>query len=168
MLERIKRNYFLFYFQAGQTAAKVCKVANKILLPIAIAVDVYQGGKAIVKDVDRGTTRNSVETGARIAGGWGGGFGGAAGGAAIGTAFLPGIGTIIGGIIGGISGGIGGSVGAEKLTEVISDEFEYDIDEGEKPCRRCRRRYKYRKYVRKDNGYCDECLSDECLSVQLN
>ena len=46
----------------------MCKTANKVLLPIAIAVDVYQGGKAIVKDVDRGTSRNTVETTARIAG----------------------------------------------------------------------------------------------------
>jgi len=133
------------------------KTANKVLVPVAIAMDVVQGGVAIAEDFDNGTTRNTVETSASIAGGWGGGFAGASGGAALGTAIFPGIGTIVGGILGGVAGGVGGSVGAQKTVQAISDACEYDIEWGDKPCRRCNRRYQYRKYQKKDDGYCDEC-----------
>lgn len=128
-----------------------------MLLPIAIAMDVVQGGIAIAEDIDNGTIRNTVETSASIAGGWGGGFGGAAGGAAVGTAVFPGIGTIVGGLIGGIAGGIGGSIGAQKTVQFFGDKCNLDVEWGKKPCRRCRRRYQYRKYQRKDDGFCDQC-----------
>ena len=145
------------YLKVAENVAKGCKVANKVLLPVAIAVDVVDGGKAIYHDIDRGTSRNTVETGAAIAGGWGGGYGGATCGAAIGSLIFPGIGTIIGGIVGGIGGGIGGSLISGKVAECIGDDCGYDIELAREPCRRCKRYYRYRKYLRKDNGYCDDC-----------
>ena len=60
---------------------------------MAVAFDTYREAKAIYADVQHGTTRNSVETAASIAGGWSGGFGGATTGAYLGTMIFPGIGT---------------------------------------------------------------------------
>lgn len=160
-IDRLINAEFALFFQASQTTAKYLKVVNKVLIPVAIAVDIYQGGKAIVHDYSLGSTRNTVETTASIGGGWLGGYGGAASGAAIGSAIFPGIGTIVGGIAGGIAGGIGGSVGAGKVVELIGDELEYNVEFGEKPCQKCGKKYKYKKYVRKDNGHCDECSA--CL-----
>lgn len=133
------------------------KNVNKVLVPVAIAMDAVQGGMAIADDFNHGTTRNTVETTASIAGGWGGGFGGAASGAALGTAAFPGIGAIVGGIVGGIAGGVGGSVGAQKTVQAIGDACEYNIEWANKSCHPCGKRYQYRKYQRKDDGYCDEC-----------
>jgi hypothetical protein len=82
-------------------------------------------------------------------------------GAALGTAIFPGIGTILGGIAGGIFGGVGTSLAAGKVTEIISDKYSYDIAEGENPCMNCSQKYKFRKYLRKDNGLCDECQPDD-------
>ena len=155
--EREEESRKMIFFQAAQKTAKVIKGANKVLIPVAIAMDAVQGGMAIADDYDYGTTRNTVETSASIAGGWGGGFGGAAGGASIGTAIFPGIGTIVGGIVGGIAGAMSGSVGAQKAVEAIGDACEYNIEWARNPCRRCGKRYQYRKYQRKDDGYCDEC-----------
>jgi len=56
------------------------QVVNKVLIPIAVAVDVAREGRAIYDDFQLGSTRNSVETAATIAGGWSGGFGGASAG----------------------------------------------------------------------------------------
>jgi hypothetical protein len=45
-------------------------------MPVAIAVDVLQTGVSVYNDGKHGTTRNTVETVASVAGGWGGGYGG--------------------------------------------------------------------------------------------
>ena len=58
-----------FFFQAAQKTAQVMKTANKVLLPVAIAMDVVQVGIAIAGDIDNSTSRNTVETSASIAGG---------------------------------------------------------------------------------------------------
>ncbi len=65
--------------QAGTGAARVAKVVhkvNKVAVPVAIAIDTVQTGIAIYEDIQQGTTRNTVETAATVAGGWAGGYGG--------------------------------------------------------------------------------------------
>jgi hypothetical protein len=144
---------------AGEGMAKFCTAVNKInkvAVPLAIAVDVVVTGVAVKHDIDNGTSRNTVETVASVAGGWGGGYGGAVGGAALGTAICPGIGTIFGGIIGAIGGGIEGSIGASAAVNKIGDAYDYDIVE--KNCKKCGRRFKVRKYRgEKSNQICPKC-----------
>lgn len=120
-------------------------------------IDTARAGFAIYEDVKNDSSRNTVETVASIAGGWGGGYGGALGGAALGTAIFPGIGTIVGGIIGGIGGGIGGSLLAGEVTEAIGDGLEYDIEV--KKCKKCNKKFKIRKYRGQDCNqvYCSKC-----------
>jgi hypothetical protein len=153
-------NLFYFLTQAVETTAKIAKGANKVLLPVAIAMDTVQAGMAVYDDVNHGTSRNTVESAISIAGGWVGGNAGAYGGAALGTAVFAGVGTIVGGIVGGVAGGIAGGLGASTVTDAIADAAEYDIVDAPRPCKKCGRRYKYRKYQRKDNGYCDECNNE--------
>ncbi|THD24874.1 hypothetical protein D915_004315 [Fasciola hepatica] len=109
---------------AAKTAARVGKTinkANKVLVPVAVAMDAVSLGRAVGDDVKNGTSRNSVSTAVEIAGGFGGAYGGAAGGAALGTMICPGVGTIVGGLVGSLVGGIGGSLGAEAVTNAIGD-----------------------------------------------
>jgi hypothetical protein len=47
---------------------------NKYLFPIAVTVDCIQTGIALQKDYQTGTTRNTVEKAANVAGTWGGGY----------------------------------------------------------------------------------------------
>uniref|UniRef100_A0AC34GB55 Uncharacterized protein n=1 Tax=Panagrolaimus sp. ES5 TaxID=591445 RepID=A0AC34GB55_9BILA len=141
---------------AAQTTGKVLQKVNKVAVPIAIAIDTARVGYAIYKDVDNGTSRNVVETGASVAGGWGGGYVGAAGGAAIGTAIFPCLGTFVGAIVGGIVGGIGGSLGAAKLTQVVGDKLEYNVKK--RKCRGCKKTFKARFYKGEKNQWlCKEC-----------
>ena len=135
----------------------MAKYANKVAVPVAVAVDVVSVGVAGKNDYDHGTTRNTTEAVASAAGGWAGAAGGACAGAAVGSACFPGVGTAAGGVIGGIVGGVGGGFGASAATEAIGDACDYDVVEGAKPCKKCGRKYKYRKYKRKDNGLCDKC-----------
>uniref|UniRef100_A0A914PQH9 Glycine zipper domain-containing protein n=1 Tax=Panagrolaimus davidi TaxID=227884 RepID=A0A914PQH9_9BILA len=114
---------------------------NKILLPIAIAIDTARIGHAVYKDYKnddlKKKPKETIKTTSSVAGGWSGGFlGGWAGGqsgtlagGAIGACFggvgaVPGaaIGCILGSITGAITGGIGGSFAAEKIAEKICDE----------------------------------------------
>lgn len=65
--------------QAGKGVATFCKYANKVnkvVVPVAIAIDTVRVGVSVYKDNSNGTTRNTVETVASVVGGWGGGFGG--------------------------------------------------------------------------------------------
>ena len=57
-----------------------------------------------------------------------------------------------GAFTGAVVGGMGVSWASGKVAEAIGDAAEYDIVEAPKPCRGCGRRYKYRKYQRKDTG----------------
>uniref|UniRef100_A0A914QBV5 Uncharacterized protein n=1 Tax=Panagrolaimus davidi TaxID=227884 RepID=A0A914QBV5_9BILA len=90
-------------FSAAKFAGKVLDKANRIALPVAVAIDIGRLGLATYEDYKNGTIRNVVETCASIAGGYGGGYGGAVAGATIGTAIFPGPGTFGGAIVGGIA-----------------------------------------------------------------
>lgn len=114
-------------YEASGKFAKGMNKANKVLVPVAVAVDVVRTGKSMYDDNKHNTTRNTVKTAAEIGGGWGGGFAGAASGAALGTSIFPGVGTMIGGIVGGISGGVAGSIVAEKTVDALGDHFGYDV-----------------------------------------
>lgn len=140
---------------AAEATAKTLKTANKVLLPVAIAVDAISIGRGIKNDYDNGTTRNTGEAVAGVAGAWVGGGGGAALGALAGTAVCPGVGTLVGTIIGGIGGGVGGGIGAEKATQVYGDYKGWDIEE--KTCQRCGKRFKSRKYSGERSDYCLVC-----------
>ncbi|XGW20666.1 hypothetical protein V3C99_004000 [Haemonchus contortus] len=107
------------------------RVANKMLLPAAIAIDSVRLGMSIQQDIDQDNTipTNTVKSASSIAGGWGAGYGGAVGGATAGTAIFPGVGTVIGGVVGGVVGAVGGSIAGEKIAEKVMDK----IDQGGKP-----------------------------------
>lgn len=65
--------------KAVKTATQVgnyLNKANKVLVPVAIGVNIVQTGFAINEDVERGTSRNTVETLANVGGGWAGGYAG--------------------------------------------------------------------------------------------
>ena len=123
--------------------AKVMRTINKVALPVAIVLDSVRLGCAIYDDVKRddGKVKQTVKTGASIAGGWTGGAAGAVGGselgaligASVGALFggvgaIPGaaIGSIIGGIFGSVGGGVAGSYGAEALASMALSSDEED------------------------------------------
>ncbi|KAA0190149.1 hypothetical protein FBUS_11003 [Fasciolopsis buskii] len=143
----------------GKTAAKLGKTinkANKVLVPVAIAMDTVTLGLAVREDVKNGTSRNSVSTAVGIAGGFGGAYGGAAAGAALGSLMCPGVGTIIGGLVGSVVGGVGGSVGLEAVTNAIGDEVGWDVEK--RKCKSCGKLFKIRKYEgEKDTYLCERC-----------
>uniref|UniRef100_A0A914XYZ1 Uncharacterized protein n=1 Tax=Panagrolaimus superbus TaxID=310955 RepID=A0A914XYZ1_9BILA len=144
-------------FSAGKKAFQVLDNVNKVAVPVAIAIDTVRIVYAVYKDIGNGTSRNIVETGAGIAGGWSGGYGGAMGGAAIGTAIMPGIGTLVGAGVGGIVGGIGVGIGAEKLAEFVSDKFDYNVKK--QICPGCQKIFKAKLYKgEKDRILCENCL----------
>lgn len=128
--------------------AKVMQKVNKVALPIAVVLDTVRLGCAVYDDIERndGKPKQTVKTGASIAGGWtggvAGGMGGVEAGAAIGGAIgacfggvgaIPGaaIGSIVGGIVGSIGGGVAGSYGAEALAGMAfsSDDEESDKED---------------------------------------
>ncbi|VDO06776.1 unnamed protein product [Haemonchus placei] len=123
-----------FVQAAVQGASKlphIERVANKMLLPAAIAIDSVRLGMSIQQDIDQENKipKNTVKSASSIAGGWSAGYGGAVGGATAGTAIFPGVGTVIGGVVGGVVGAVGGSLAGEKIAEKVMDQ----IDQGGKP-----------------------------------
>ena len=126
--------------------AKFMQKVNKVALPVAIASDAARLGCAIHNDFTRkdGKPKQTVKTGASIAGGWTGGIlggmGGVEAGATMGSSIgllfggvgaIPGaaIGSIVGGIVGSISGGAAGSYGAETLAGAAFSSDDEDSDE---------------------------------------
>lgn len=139
---------------AGKYAVKTLQWVNRGIIVAAVAADAYRTGSNIAKDWECGSSRNTVECAANIAGGWGGGWGGATGGAALGTAIFPGIGTIVGGIIGGVAGGIGGSVATTAATEYFFDKLDYDMDKYY--CPKCKEEFEVRRYENESRD-CPHC-----------
>ena len=93
---------------------KVAKVANKVMVPVAIATSVY----------DISTSDNKAKAIAKNAGGWAGAYMGAETGAAAGAAigvWFGGVGAIPGAAIGGLIGGIGGWFAGESAGEATYD-----------------------------------------------
>ncbi|VDO31922.1 unnamed protein product, partial [Haemonchus placei] len=107
------------------------RVASKMLMPAAIAIDSVRLGMSIQQDIDQDNKipKNTVKSASSIAGGWGAGYGGAVGGATAGTAIFPGVGTVIGGVVGGVVGAVGGSIAGEKIAEKVMNQ----IDQGGEP-----------------------------------
>ncbi|KAL5273917.1 hypothetical protein ACFFRR_000591 [Megaselia abdita] len=157
------------YKASGNIAkgAEFMSSANKVLVPVAIAVDVARTGKSMYDDSKHNTTRNTAKTAAGIGGGWGGGFGGAASGAFLGTAICPGIGTMIGGFIGGISGGVGGSILAEKAVDTIGDYYEYNVVKS--ICLVCDEEFLIRLYLgeEKNNLFCIPCYYIQLYHIYM-
>ena len=90
--------------QAG-IASVAGKVGGKVLTPIGVAMDAYDG-------YDTHGVGGAVGS---AAGGFAGFAGGAAGGAALGTMVMPVVGTAIGGIVGGLAGGVGGAEAGKRV-----------------------------------------------------
>lgn len=153
------------YEASGKLAkgAEFMNKANKVLLPLAVTVDVVRTGKSMYDDNKHNTTRNTIKTAAEIGGDWGGGYGGAAACAAIGTAFLPGVGTMIGGIAGGICGGVAGSYAAEKTVDALGDRFGYDVIKG--ICLVCDEEFIIRVYLGESEE--NQVFCTPCYHVQL-
>ena len=120
--------------------AKFMQKVNKVALPVAIALDTVRFGCAVYNDLNRkdGKPKQTVKTGASIAGGWTGGIAGGMGGVKAVTAIggfigalfggagaIPGaaIGSIVGGILGSIGGRVAGSYGAEALAGTAVSSF---------------------------------------------
>lgn len=65
--------------QVGLKAAKLAQIVNKVnkyIVPVAITIDTIRTGCSVIRDCKHGTSRNTVETVASIAGGWGMGYAG--------------------------------------------------------------------------------------------
>lgn len=125
-------------------------------IPIAIAIDTIQVGFAIINDMKNETSRRTVETVARVGGGWFGGFGGGTSGAFIGSLILPGMGTLVGALVGAIAGGITLAVTADNVVNKIGDAYSYDIID--RKCSMCKKNFRIRKYQgEKEKAICDEC-----------
>lgn len=98
----------------------------------AVAVGAVLDGISLFKEVQTsrqtGNWGNTVQEGARIAGGWTGAVAGAkaagSAGAAIGTLIAPGIGTIVGGAVGGLIGGAVGYLAGSSLASTIAGWFK--------------------------------------------
>ncbi|MGL5964580.1 MAG: hypothetical protein ACRCZ2_09350 [Fusobacteriaceae bacterium] len=104
-------------------------VTGAVVTVVMSSADVYRmfQGKASGKQVAKTITKSA----AGVAGGTGGMLAGAGAGAAIGS-IVPVIGTTIGGFVGGFFGAFSGGAAAQKVTEVIMDdwlEIKDDIDE---------------------------------------
>lgn len=141
----------------GQAGARS---AENVILPAAVALEAFHLANSAWKDHKRDTTRNTTGNAVSATAGIGGGYGGAIAGAALGSAIVPGVGTLIGGIVGGLFGGVGGSVASQEVFDAVSDAFDYDLEDADNPCRGCKARYQYRKYLGKDPGYCEDCLKE--------
>lgn len=157
-------------YQASGTLAKGAEfvgTANKILLPVAVTVDVIRTGKSIYDDNKHNTSRNTTKTVGGIGGAWGGGFGGGAAGAAIGTAIFPGVGTLIGGIIGGMTGGISGNIVAEKVVDKVGDLCGYDVIKA--ICLVCDEEFMIRLYLgaTKCDLFCTPCYYIQLYHIYM-
>lgn len=104
--------------EALYRGAKYLKYGGRILLVVALGVDVY----SVV------VAKKRWRRGVRVLAGWGGAWTGCevvgAGGAAAGTAVEPGGGTAIGGFLGCMVGGVAGSAGASWVTGKAYDWIE--------------------------------------------
>ncbi|CAG2172102.1 unnamed protein product [Oppiella nova] len=116
---------------------------DDMLFAVSIGFDMYRAGTAIYQDYGHGTTRNTLMTGAKIAGGWSGAPVGALIGAKIGS-LLPGLGTIIGGLAGGIAGGVYGPEYTQGAVSAICDKLGHDIQT--KPCTLCDQSFQAKVY----------------------
>lgn len=84
---------------------------GKVFKPIGVVTDALDLKQAYEKDGGK-IGKETIKTGAGIAGGWGGAVAGAKlgalGGAALGS-FVPVVGNVVGGVVGGIVGGVVGA-----------------------------------------------------------
>ncbi|CAL2038491.1 unnamed protein product [Caenorhabditis brenneri] len=121
---------------AAGGAGKVLNVVNKVapvLTAASVAYDVYQVKECVGKDIENGSSRNTIKKLATTATTAAVGLTGSTVGATIGTFFFPGVGTRI-----------GGGVGGENASEAILDTLNYDIDY--MICENCQREFQHRRY----------------------
>ncbi|MDJ1180223.1 S8 family serine peptidase [Roseofilum sp. BLCC_M91] len=96
---------------------KVGKAGQKVLGPLAIALDAHDLHQAYQADGGN-FGENFQQTTGSVLGGWGGGAGGAVFGAQVGGAFgsvVPGVGTAVGAGAGAIIFGVGGALGGSSV-----------------------------------------------------
>lgn len=68
--------YLLNYFDYLLKACKLAKTVSKAVVVAALADDALQMYTSIKEDMAHGTTRNTMEKAANVAGGWAGGLAG--------------------------------------------------------------------------------------------
>jgi len=113
--------------EAAGKGARLLEAAQKIAIPVAIAIDTFRLGSAFHDDGNQ-IGSNTKRTAGSVAGGWAGAWAGAEAGAWIGGGIGFAVGSVvpvlgnaagagIGGVIGGIVGGIGGAFGGSWLGE---------------------------------------------------
>jgi hypothetical protein len=103
-------------------AAKAVEMFGRLMLPVAIAADVFVVATAVKADGGFGV--NTAKAVGGIAGGWAGFFAGAATGAAVGLVLGGPVGALIGGIIGGIAGSAAGTTAGEAAAEGLYSTIE--------------------------------------------
>ena len=122
-----KADHALASPMAAKTGAalKMIKPAARGAMVVGAGMDAYSLGSEAYQSSQTGEWDNTIDEGARIAGGWAGAYAGAKGlgtaGAAIGTAIAPGLGTVIGGAVGGLAGGIGGYLAGSSAGQWLAD-----------------------------------------------
>lgn len=120
--------------RSAGTVAKVARVASKVAIPIAVAVDVglrVNEGTTIERRFAEGELTQQerevshAKNAAGMVGGWGGALAGAKlgamGGGAAGSCVAPGPGTVIGGAAGAVVGGVVGYFGGEAAAETAAE-----------------------------------------------
>ena len=108
------------------SALKRVKPASRGAMFVGAGMDAFSVGSEAHQSMQTGDWGNTIDEGARVAGGWAGAYAGAKTlgtlGAGLGTMVAPGMGTVVGGAIGGFLGGMAGYLGGSALGQWAADQ----------------------------------------------
>jgi len=108
------------------SALKAVKPAARGAMLVGAGMDAYSVGSEAHESMQTGDWDNTIDEGARVAGGWAGAYAGAktmgALGAGLGTMVAPGMGTVVGGAVGGFLGGMAGYMGGSALGQWAANQ----------------------------------------------
>lgn len=144
----------------------VLKAIQKILYFAYVALSLDRLGRAITKDNDHSTSRNTSEAVISLVGSWAGASLGAPVGGCLGSMVFPGIGTCIGVISGAAYGSHFLSEWATESFNYYADLINYDVARKQMSCLKCKKPFRCRFYQRRYNGSCDDCSTCNCWSCQ--
>lgn len=135
----------------GKVAEKANDVAP-LLTTAAMIYEAYRVGQEVHKDMNHGTTRNTIKTLAATSGTYSSGSIGAYAGSVIGTSIFPGLGTIFGAVVGGIVGGHFGGHYCHVATENALNHVKWDVVTF--VCDGCDEEYTWKKYQEIEGTCC--------------
>ncbi|EFP10605.1 hypothetical protein CRE_01198 [Caenorhabditis remanei] len=139
-------------------AGRVLNVVNKMapaMAVVAVAIETVQFYRVVAKDINNGSTRNTLQKTVSTAAAAVGGYSGYSAGASIGTVFLPGVGAMAGGLFGAILGGAGAGAYAEGASEKYFDSVSLGIDHPK--CKKCGQEFKRYRYKEGHQQLCLKC-----------